>query len=274
MKMEDVDENGSIPNQTTEVKTPKKSKPVEPISKDTYHPIDDLPSKFKMYPKGTKLSARPLKVMEVKMLSTMNEDNANYVINQVLKKTVRGYSIDELYVSDKLFLIFWLRANTYADSGYSIEFECPLCEENSNYDFDLDCLDILDIKDDYDINKDIILPGSKHTIKVTQLKIKDENNVQNFIEKSKKLPIKYETDVLAIANLITHIDDKEITGLKQKYNYLLDIHPSDYAYLESYILHYEMGVNPFMDVKCNKCGGSSPMAVTFRADFFVPKYRF
>lgn len=268
--MEDFDETKVKPK--AKAKTKVQSQTVN--SKDNYYPIDDLPSKFKLYPKNIKLMARPLKVMEVKMLSSMNEDNANYVINQVLKKTVKGYPVEELYVSDKLFIIFWLRANTYSDSGYSIDFDCPLCEENSAYDFDLDCLDILDIKDDYNMNKDIILPGSKDVLKMSQLKVKDENNVQNFIEKNKKVPIKYDNDVLSIANLITFIGDEEITDLKQKYNYLLEIHPSDYAFLESYVLHYEMGVNPYMDVKCNSCGGSSPMAVTFRSDFFVPKYRF
>lgn len=268
MKMEDVDKTKVAPK--TKVKEPDQLK----AKKDNYFQIEELPSKFKLYPPGTKLYARPLKVVEVKMLSSMTEDNANYIINEILRKTIKGYNINELYVSDKLYLIFWLRANTYSDSGYSIEFDCPLCEHSTTYDFGLECLDIMDIKDEYDIDKDVVLPGSKHNLKVAQLKIKDENNVKAFIDKNKKIPIKYDTDVLAIANVITHINGEEVTDLKEKYNYLLDIHPSDYAYLESYILHFEMGVNPYMDVKCNDCGGISPMAVTFRSDFFVPKFRF
>ena len=62
---------------------------------DNYWPIDDLPSKFKLYPEGTKIFARPLKVLEVKMLSSLNNDNFHHVITEVLKKSVRGINIDE-----------------------------------------------------------------------------------------------------------------------------------------------------------------------------------
>lgn len=274
MKMVDVDET-EVTSKKPKTKVKKEKVPFKETKlDDNFFPIEDLPSKYKLYPEGTQLYARPLKVAEVKMLSSMTEDNAVYVINDVLRKTVRGYNVSNIYISDKMYLIFWLRANTYTDSGYSIDFDCPLCENSSTYNFGLECLDIMDIKDDYDMEKPVTLPMSKHELLVTQLMIKDENNVNNFIEKNKKTPIKYDIDILSVANLITHINDEETKDLKSKYNYLLEMNPADYAYLESYILHFEMGVNPHMDVTCNECGGNSPMAVSFRSDFFIPKYRF
>ena len=102
---------------------------------ENYHEITDLPSKYRLYPKGTKIFARPLKVLEVKALASINEDNANYIINDTLSKTIQGITIDDLVVADKLYLVFWLRANTYRESGYVVDFYCRHCESESTYEF-------------------------------------------------------------------------------------------------------------------------------------------
>ncbi len=119
LKMTDVDNNVV------------KTKPVEfdktvinNDSKSNYLPIEDLPSKYRLYPEGTKILARPLKVDEVKLLASMDENNYNFVMNDILKRTVKGIDVNDILVDDKHFIIFWLRANTYKNSGYELEFFC------------------------------------------------------------------------------------------------------------------------------------------------------
>ena len=96
-----------------------------------FFPIVDLPSRYKLYPKGTKIFGRPLRVLEVKQLSQMGEDNSGTVINSVLKSATVGFNVNELLVSDKVYILFWLRANTYRDSGYRVDFECLKCGKES-----------------------------------------------------------------------------------------------------------------------------------------------
>ena len=47
----------------------------------------------------------------------------------------------------------------------------------------------------------------------------------------------------------------------------------DYVRIETYISSNEIGIEPGMDVICENCGGSAQVAVTFRSDFFLPKFR-
>ena len=81
-----------------------------------YYRILDLPSKFKFYPSNVQISARPLKVIEIKKLSALNDTNFNFIINDILSKAISGININKLFIADKIYLLFWLRANTYRDS--------------------------------------------------------------------------------------------------------------------------------------------------------------
>lgn len=265
----ETSEMQEINSKETVAKKVPRAKPLGVSPTDGFFPIDGIPSKYKLYPEGTKLHARPLKVLELKTLATLNENNVNLVINDVLSKAVKGLPIDDLIVADKLYLIFWLRAYTYKDSGYVIDFDCSECDTKSNYEFSLDCLNINDIKDNYDISKEIVLKKSGDTIKIGQLLIKDENNVQNFITKHRNSLMKFNEELLGIANLITEINGEELSMLL-KYEYIVKLDPIDYLFIESYIKKYEIGIDPIMDVKCKTCGGTAPVAVTFRSEFFIP----
>lgn len=237
---------------------------------DGFHYIEELPSKYKLYPEETKIYARPLKVLEIKTLSTINDNNINTVVNSVLKKATKGFPIEEMLVADKLYLIFWLRANTYKDSGYVVDFDCTLCEDESTYQFEIDNLDVEEIKPDYDPNKEVILKQSQTRIKWKQLRVKDENTVKDFAMKHRNSMMKFDDELLSVANLITEINGSPKTML-EKYNFLVNLNPIDHAYLESYIRKYELGINPIMNVRCEKCGGISPVAISFRRAFFVPR---
>tara|TARA_R110001592_G_scaffold362233_3_gene675461 strand:+ start:6658 stop:7554 length:897 start_codon:yes stop_codon:yes gene_type:complete len=235
-----------------------------------YWPIEDLPSKFLLYPEGTKIYARPLKVLEVKMLSSLTNDNFHYVITEVLKKAVDGIDVENLLVADKLYIIFWLRANTYKNSGYTVDFDCTLCETSSKYEFEINNLDIIDIKDDYQKDKTVVLPINKDSLTTRQLFIRDENTVKNFLNRNKRSLQNYDEDILILANLVDTINGKSIS-LMEKYNYLINLEPIDYGKIESYINHYDMGISPLMNVECKNCGGTAPVAVGFHPEFFVPK---
>jgi hypothetical protein len=237
-----------------------------------YWPIKGLPSKYKLYPEGTKIEGRPLKVLEVKKISSINESNADFIINDVLRRTIKGIDIDNLLVADKIFIILWLRSNTYRDSGYVVDFKCPRCEKESNYHFELDNLETKYLADSYDPNKILTMPsGNKISLKF--LTIGDELYLDRFKEMNSQVIGGIDAELLSLARMITSINGEE-KSLIEKYHYIVDMDPGDFSYIGSYIEKFGMGIQPYMNIKCNDCGGTSPMGISFRSDFFVPSYKF
>ena len=59
----------------------------------------------------------------------------------------------------------------------------------------------------------------------------------------------------------------------EKYEHLIGMNAIDYAQVESYIDEYQIGIQPIMNVECKKCKGESPVAVSFRPEFFIPKVK-
>jgi hypothetical protein len=65
--------------------------------------------------------------------------------------------------------------------------------------------------------------------------------------------------------------------LLDKYSYLISdkIDPHNFAYLVSYMKKFAgCGVTNIINVKCEKCGGDSQTAISFREEFFLPEYKF
>ena len=61
--------------------------------------------------------------------------------------------------------------------------------------------------------------------------------------------------------------------LIEKYRMILDMDPGDFSFLSNYIETNGMGIKPYMNVKCNKCGGMAPLGITFQASFLFPNIK-
>lgn len=240
------------------------------VDSSNYWFIDTLPTKYRLYPEGTKIEARPLKVIEVKKLSSMNESNADYIINDILRRTIRGIKIDNIYLADKLYIIFWLRNNTFRDSSYVVDFRCPKCDKDSKYHFELNNLKVDYLKEDYDPNKEINLK-SGDKLKLRYLKIFDELAFERFKEINGELFDEIDDQLLGLSQMINTVNGKPIEDMLERYKYVLELDPQDFSYISTYIDKYSIGVDPIMNVECQLCGGTSPMGITFRGEFFLPK---
>lgn len=232
--------------------------------------VDGLPTKGKFYPKGTIIKARPMKVLEVKMLSSITDENANGIVNEVLYRTVRGIDIDDLYSSDKLYLVFWLRASTYKDSGYEVKFKCPECKKNSEYDFELDVLNVKTVSDKEwkDINQEYELPD-KNKIKFKLLKVKDENEIERFIKDNEGSSMNFDKEIVGMCKIIDTINGKKM-GTIEKYRFIIEeLNPSSYSKLLVLTSEVEVGLKPEITVHCKNCGGAVNVPLPFRPDFFL-----
>lgn len=241
---------------------------IMPENNANYWTIEGLPSRYKLYPEGTKIYGRPLKVLEIKKLSSINDTNADYVINEVLRKTIKGIKIDDLYIADKLFIVFWLRANTYRDSGYIVNFTCSKCETESNYHFEINNLEVQNIGEDFDPNKEIKLK-SGDIVKINFLTVSDSLIIERFKEMNTKLFGEIDNELINIAAMIKEINGNN-SSLLEKYRFILEMDPGDFSYISQYIEKNGMGIKPYMNVKCNKCGGTAPVGITFHTSFLFP----
>jgi len=261
------------PEQPPTVNSPETIHAHRKVDVSNYWEIKEIPSQYKLYPAGVKIEARPLEVIEVKKLASINEGNAEYVINDIIKRAVRitgMNSVDDLYLADKLYIVFWLRAVSFRDSSYVIDFNCPKCEKKSTYHFEVKNLDVNYLKDDYDIGTEIEME-SGDIIKLRYLKLRDEFEMEQFIDTHKKLLGEIDADLLALGCMMYDINGKTTSTLAERYNYVLGLTAGDLSYLVTYTDEYKIGVEPVMNIECNECGGNVPMGVTFRGDFFLPK---
>ena len=240
-------------------------------SNANFIPIDDLPSKYYFYPEGTKIYAKPMKVNDVKLLASLNQHNFDIVINQVLSRNVTGIDIDNILRSDKFYLIFWLRANTYKDAGYEVDFHCQHCEKDSKYNFDVDVLDVKYAKEGIDLVKE--MPKSKDKIKTRFKSVLDETKMLEFKKLNSGSIDSFDDDFLDLAMDIEMVNDSVLT-LFQKYEYIKNMEPIDYSFLISFVNSVGFGVENVINATCNSCKGVTPQGVNFRSDFFIPKFEF
>lgn len=241
------------------------------IVNSNYWKITGLPSKGKFYPAGTEILGRPMKVLEVKKISSINEENGDFVLNDIVRKTTKGLPVEEMYVADKLFIIFWLRSNSYRESGYVVPFVCPKCEKKSEYHFEVSTLEVQEISDNFSPDNNYKMINGD-TVKYDYLKVKDEIYIDRFKELNRAAIGDIDAELLAMAQMIKSINGKEQT-LLQKYYWIVELAPGDYAYLRSLMEKSGMGIKPYVNVTCKDCGGNAPIGVSFRADFFIPEYK-
>lgn len=257
-----------------------------------YHELTQLPSKLKLYNDGAKIFARPLKMLEIKQLTSLNEDNYSFIIDNVLKSTtiLHNLEFDDILTADKLYIIFWERANTYQGDGFSVKFNCESCMDkaiedsertgvelsrkelsdiaSSKYDFNVSNLQLQDIRDDYDPNFELELKTSGHTMTLYQHTIGIEKRMSEVIL-NKELP-NADIDFLTLASVISSINGEQV-DIAKAYSYLInDCAPADYIVIEKYKKDYDINIDPVLKVNCKKCGGEVEAPLSFHSDFFLP----
>lgn len=248
------------------LKLQDEDKPEVPTIPPGFQPVDTLPSKYKCYPKGTRLYARPLKVLELKQLATMSEETADEVINSVLARSTIGLDVGDLVVADKIFLIMWQRANTYKGDEFSISYVCPDCGKEDKYKFDVVQTSVSDVVDDYDYDKEYEVDG--HKICLDQARVKSVSLVKEYLTNNPDA----DKDILAsIAFRVRKVDGHEV-GLAEAYEFCVNLSPAGFVKLNGLCTQTEMLIDPVVHVKCNNCAKEVPVRVSFRPDFFIPAY--
>lgn len=246
---------------------------VQQSNDDGYHEITNLPSKGKLYPEGTRITGRPFTVREVKKLATMNENNYHQVIKDVLSGCIRGINIDSIVVSDKIYIIFWIRANTYKDANFTTPYTCEHCGRETEYTFDVGAFEFTYLSETFKPSDLTIQLMNGSILELSYLTIADEDRISRFRVSMKSGLSQYDDLDIAIASMIRTINGKP-TNIKSACEYIDGIDPSSWAQLSSFVSKIDFGVQPVIDAECRyqDCRGVSQVKVMFRSDFFIPNY--
>lgn len=246
---------------------------LEKLDNKNFHEINGLPSRGLLYPEGTKILGRPFTVREVKKLATMTESNYHSVIKDVLTGCIRGVNIDDIAVSDKIYIIFWLRANTYKDSNFTTPYICEHCHRETEYSFDVGAFDFTYLSDDFKASDLTITLLNGAVLALKYLTIADENRINIFKASLRNGLSQYDDLDIAIASMIESINGNK-PSMKAACEYLNSIDPQSWAQLNTYVSKIDFGVQPIIDAECKHpdCRGVSQVKVTFRSDFFIPTY--
>jgi hypothetical protein len=201
--------------------------------------LKELPTMGKLYPEDTIIKIRPLNVQEIKYLSTISEENATDIVNEILEKCLLldKISFEDIYLGDREYFAFWVRINSFTkNSGYDITIkECERCHSSYNTNIKLTDFEEKYITEDEQI---IELPDSAIKLKLKYPTIRD---------------LKYKCEDKDIETIIRHLDikDKDVTILEQ---YLKNLSALDFNILQTTVNKMAIGFSHDITIYCPMCG--------------------
>lgn len=247
-----------VPNSIPKV---SQTVPEEAPIEDNYWEIKDLPSQNRFY---GKIYGRPMKVLDLKKLANMDENNVTNTIETVLKRCTKGINVNDILTADKLYIIFWLRYNTFKDKGYEVGFKCSKCGKDTSYHFDLNKLDVTNV--DEEKIKKMVVETSSGTFKLKYQTVGIEKEIEKFMATYSLDPL-FDLDE-DVVNLSACIDNGK--SLLDNYRMLVDMNPIDYKKLEDTLDSISIGVVPLINVACKLCKEETLLGISFRSEFLFP----
>ena len=229
--------------------------------------ITDLPSRGLFY--ANTISGRPLEVLEVKRTTTITAENVDEIIDSILASVISGISPQNICVNDKLYILYWLRAQTFINDGFKVPYYCPHCKKIETYHFKISDMEQNFIAEDFDMSTfTFINPLDNRTITFLPRTIGDEQQVKYFIQNMKNT--KLDQDILNIAIQIKTING-EPAKLEDSYNYLLS-DPQSFAVVATYMSKAEFGLADNFKVTCSSCKEAGEVPISFQSNFMLPTY--
>lgn len=223
-----------------------------------------LPSRGKFYPET--IYVKKMNTKNIKNLSTITEQNANYIFNTILTNCVLGIDTNKILIGDKLWFIYYLRALTFDDRPVIIKHKCEHCGSNVVLEYRLKNLmvEYLDKEVPPAItldNGDVIatkFPDIASEIQTARLKNSDDI-IENI-----------ESDLLDFAVNIASINGKKVK-LMEAYEYVCNMDASCFADLVQTMSTFMFTVKPYGEFQCPECGETVIEKIAFTPSFFLPK---
>lgn len=223
-----------------------------------------LPSRGKFY--SEEIYVKKLSTANIQALSTLNENNANYIFNTIITSCVFGIETNKIFVGDKLWLIYYLRSLTFDDLPFKLKHECENCGQLTILEYRLKNLKVSYL--DEDLPPYIELKnGDKITIKFptigTEIQTNRLKNSEDIIEELNGA-------MLDFACNIETVNGQKMTIMKA-YEYVSNMDGMDFSMLVNELSKYTFTVLPYAVFECPKCGEEVVEKIPFSPTFFLPK---
>ena len=222
-----------------------------------------LPSKGVFYTE--QIYIKKFSTLNIKNLATITENNADFVINNMISSCLWGIDTNKILVGDKLWLLFYLRAFTYNDLPFNVRETCKNCGTVASYSYVLKNLDVIqydkELPEYFDINGDKIevkFPTISTELATQKMK-NDPNNV-----------IDIDPGLLDFSSYIYKINDRTVT-LTQAYEYVCEMDAMSFSKYTNTLSEYMFVTHPVGKFECPHCKQEINVVIPLSPSFFMPK---
>ena len=239
-----------------------------------------LPSNGLVYPTTSSLYGK--NVIEIKAMTAKEEDiltsrallKKGTVITELIRSCLVDRSINplDLLSGDRNALMVAIRITGYGHM-YDAELECSSCSEKFKWEFNLAELPIkpLNIEPAVEGTNQFLftLPSSKKNVKFKFLTGADEEEINRYLERTKKHNLGGESNVTT--NLLFSITEIEgITDRTKISNFVRSMLAMDSKALRTHIRESEPGIIMKQDATCTACGFTEEVNMPLGASFLWP----
>lgn len=199
----------------------------------------ELPSQGKAYDlnkipliNGNSVVIKPYLMGEQRDIEpTFASRNVHKIFQTIVARllvTPDNIDYDELLMSDIMALSYAVKVKTWGQE-FTLPMTCVNCKRSQIAKITMDKFEVKYAEEfeNYEVNNIPIVLNEKHTIVCHVLRLRDEKNVIDGLEKLKKLKkdkdVDLDTRLLRIASMIDEIDGKKVTDIIAKFEALLTL---------------------------------------------------
>lgn len=229
----------------------------------------ELPSNGLIEGVPKKVTLRNMTTAEEKMLLGSSDDAFDSIIEKCITKP-EDFEMGKLISSDRHFLLIKLRVVSYGPI-YHFSYKCPFCGKISEYEINLDDLEVNylpeDFKEPYD---EFELPICKDKIALKLPRIDDLKSVRMKAKRwMKKFPEQIGDPSLIygmMANIAT-VNDKVLEGSPMQ-RYVEELAATDASFIRNRINKLEIGIDTTIYEECPRCHEDLEFTMPMGPEFF------
>lgn len=241
-----------------------------------------LPTKGILYPQGHALHRK--ESVDIRCMTAKDEDiltsraliRKGTVIDTLIKNCLTDKTVDvrSLTSGDRNALMIGLRITGYGQE-YTIELECPACNDRGKHDFDLSELPIKRLKidpvEEFQNKFSFTLPKMNKEVIFKFLTGDDETELTKTFDRARKVSEVESMVTTRLTHSIISISGNTSKSLISKV--VRNMPALDSLALRQFIEDNEPGIQMNGEIICTNCGWSGEVEIPIGVEFFWPQGR-
>jgi len=220
-----------------------------------------------------RIMIRPMTMVEEKILATSRLIKTGQALDMMFRNCIKS-DIDpkDLLSSDRIFLMFWLRALSYgAEYEFTLHCPNPTCTKKFKYRVDIKQQPIKEIAKDFTEPVELKLPKSGATIFYKLPRGRTEEQARALRDKA---AVKFSEVDNAATDRLQLLIDRIITPEGEELNpnlwdkFLNSLLAYDSAIIREDMNGKDAGIEPVKDIQCPYCDEMFDEEIPITAEFF------